>query len=117
MAKKKSKKTTSKSKSVKKVVKSVKTKKGKASSSKTRKKPGKPRKTTKKTRKPITWVNKTKQKLQLSRKKDTNRYQTLISIISDYYKKAGFEFVFFLLIIALILLWLFALNKYLNFYL
>ena len=89
MAKKKSKKSKSKIKSSNKVVKTTKSSKGKVSSSKTGKKPGNQRKTKKKTRKPITWVNKTKQKLQVTRTQDKNRYQNLISVISDYYKKAG----------------------------
>ena len=114
MAKKKSKKSKSKIKSSNKVVKTTKSSKGKVSSSKTGKKPGNQRKTKKKTRKPITWVNKTKQKLQLTRTQDKNRYQNLISVISDYYKKAGFKFIVWFLLIISFILWALSLFIYTN---
>ena len=102
MAKKKSKKITSKSKTKGKGVKSTKKSKGKVSRGTSKKKPLKSKKTPKK---PITWVNKTKQKLQLSRKQDKNRYQNLISVISDYYNRvADFDASWVLMAFYIILL-------------
>ena len=102
MAKKKSKKITSKSKTKGKVVKSTKKPKVKTRS---RKKGKNPLKATKTPKKPITWVNQTKQKLKLSRKKDKNRYQSLISVISDYYNRvADFDAAWVLMAFYILLL-------------
>ena len=98
--------------------KRVLSKKSSKTSNKSKKAVNKSKKTQKQKAKQIlsqqTWRNTkdTTGKLRKGRRKtlklitqaDTNRYQTLIRTISDYYKKAGFDFLYFL-VFLIILFW------------